>query len=623
MTPPPPPPPPPEERLALLARRCGARGWAAAYGMLRHADDAHDAVQQAFVVAARKPHRIPPDDPWPWFRRVVSLEARNLRRKRRPRTNVDDIDGPLLERCDGDEPIDRLERVERTDRLHAAIRRLPRKEREIVLLTHVAGLSHATAADVLGMPRATLTWHLVRARERLRRALRDTNEGIRAGLAALAPAAPFAGGDAAGTGAWADVAQTLAEGVVMTSKWTVVGGLALSVGLGAVAGVSADRAGWLDSTGGEGVTAESAVGRAGGMGSEAGGDAASGPSPVDDTPELRGADLAGRLSIVEAENARLRVEAEELRARIAATESDAEARRPTFTFGAAGRLEGVREADWAALAMSSDIVNHSIRAVADHKARGESPPRDLLVALQQNVEKMRTYEYAVLDRLPTSAKFNGEFTHPITIANLVAGTLERAGRPLTEAQIAAISELGERFERDHDAARARFPEGTLRTERILDEMRRKARFLADVLAVLDDEQRRIASPPETRNVAGLDLLCPTLMVVHTNAVLPGANDDAVVAKARTLLLTRLSLDPEEAAILDEPLARWRATWGDRLRVPAPLHRAGHYTLDQALEAGELTLSLYRDLLTTGLPSDAARAAIVSDPGFLVPRLLTE
>ena len=70
----------PVERCAA----CAAPAWRLARALLRDADEAYDAVQQAFLVAARKPAAVPSGDPWPWFSVVVAHEARNLRRKKRP-----------------------------------------------------------------------------------------------------------------------------------------------------------------------------------------------------------------------------------------------------------------------------------------------------------------------------------------------------------------------------------------------------------------------------------------------------------------------------------------------------------------------------------------------------------
>ncbi|ASY56933.1 sigma-70 family RNA polymerase sigma factor [Sinorhizobium sp. CCBAU 05631] len=57
---------------------------------------------------------------------------------------------------------------ERREALWAAVRALPEKQCDAVLLVYAEGLSHAVAADVLGCSEATISWHVHEARKRLR-----------------------------------------------------------------------------------------------------------------------------------------------------------------------------------------------------------------------------------------------------------------------------------------------------------------------------------------------------------------------------------------------------------------------------------------------------------------------
>jgi len=54
------------------------------------------------------------------------------------------------------------------ERLWAAVRRLPDKQRDAVLLVYGEGLSHAAAADALGCAEATVSWHVHEAKKRLK-----------------------------------------------------------------------------------------------------------------------------------------------------------------------------------------------------------------------------------------------------------------------------------------------------------------------------------------------------------------------------------------------------------------------------------------------------------------------
>ena len=59
------------------------------------------------------------------------------------------------------------------EELWQAVRQLPDKQRDAVLLIYGEGLSHAAAADVLGCAETTISWHVHEARKRLKVLLRD------------------------------------------------------------------------------------------------------------------------------------------------------------------------------------------------------------------------------------------------------------------------------------------------------------------------------------------------------------------------------------------------------------------------------------------------------------------
>lgn len=52
--------------------------------------------------------------------------------------------------------------------LWEAVRQLPARQRDCVLLVYAEEMNHAEAADVLGCSEATVSWHVHEARKRLR-----------------------------------------------------------------------------------------------------------------------------------------------------------------------------------------------------------------------------------------------------------------------------------------------------------------------------------------------------------------------------------------------------------------------------------------------------------------------
>jgi RNA polymerase sigma-70 factor (ECF subfamily) len=130
--------------------------------LLRDADEASDCVQSAFVAAARKPERIPADDPWPWFSAVLVNEARNARRKHKALPT----DEEFMMSDPRPDPATAAQRAELAGELRLAMQTLPEGERDALALTYIGGLTHAEAAQALGMPVKTVSSHVSRGRER-------------------------------------------------------------------------------------------------------------------------------------------------------------------------------------------------------------------------------------------------------------------------------------------------------------------------------------------------------------------------------------------------------------------------------------------------------------------------
>ena len=65
---------------------------------------------------------------------------------------------------------------DRGEMLWEAVRALPEKQRDAVLLVYGEGLSHSAAADVMGISEATVSWHVHEAKKRLKVLMRQAEE---------------------------------------------------------------------------------------------------------------------------------------------------------------------------------------------------------------------------------------------------------------------------------------------------------------------------------------------------------------------------------------------------------------------------------------------------------------
>jgi len=133
--------------------------------MLGNADDATDAVHDAFVKALKQPdaYKAGTGPFAPWFLRVVRNHCIDLIRRRRP---ADDNIAELSEPGPGPEGL--LEIAQRDQALQKAMSALKREQREIIVLRDYMDLGYAEIADVLDIAAGTVMSRLHRARMALK-----------------------------------------------------------------------------------------------------------------------------------------------------------------------------------------------------------------------------------------------------------------------------------------------------------------------------------------------------------------------------------------------------------------------------------------------------------------------
>lgn len=130
--------------------------------MLGDRTQATDAVQEAFVRAYvhlasyDHSHKF-----FSWLYRILVNECLNVRRSRRP---LDPLDPEL---AGSDDPQRGARRAELRASVQSALLRLPRANREVVVLRHFAEMSYQEIAEVLRVPEKTVKSRLYSARQQL------------------------------------------------------------------------------------------------------------------------------------------------------------------------------------------------------------------------------------------------------------------------------------------------------------------------------------------------------------------------------------------------------------------------------------------------------------------------
>ncbi len=135
--------------------------------------DAEDIAQVVCVRLGRAIHTYRGGGAFTtWLYAMTMNAARDVMRKSRRETAKTEAFGlhALVEKQGGPEPDDQAEA------LWAAVRKLPDKQRDAVLLVYGEGLSHSAAADAMACAEATVSWHIHEAKKRLKAMMLSAGE---------------------------------------------------------------------------------------------------------------------------------------------------------------------------------------------------------------------------------------------------------------------------------------------------------------------------------------------------------------------------------------------------------------------------------------------------------------
>ncbi len=143
--------------------------------VLRHDDDALDAVQDAMLQLARRYADRSAEEWRPLFYRILQNRIRDLQRRRMVRGKVmallpwrkddeDDMPDPVAEAPDhGPGPAERVDQAAMLAKLETALARLPGRQREAFLLRNMEGLDVAQTAAAMGCSDGSVKTHYFRA----------------------------------------------------------------------------------------------------------------------------------------------------------------------------------------------------------------------------------------------------------------------------------------------------------------------------------------------------------------------------------------------------------------------------------------------------------------------------
>jgi RNA polymerase sigma-70 factor, ECF subfamily len=152
----------------------------AAFNLARHlvrdADDAADAVQEACVRAMRHFGGFRGDHGRAWLLAITRNTCRDLLERRRTRNAMNEFDEELHSPAPATAtpaPEADLDRTLVAEAVRRAVDALPFVFREAIVLRELEGLSYREIAEVAGVPVGTVMSRLARARAQLERRLTE------------------------------------------------------------------------------------------------------------------------------------------------------------------------------------------------------------------------------------------------------------------------------------------------------------------------------------------------------------------------------------------------------------------------------------------------------------------
>jgi hypothetical protein len=346
------------------------------------------------------------------------------------------------------------------------------------------------------------------------------------------------------------------------------------------------------------------------------------------------------LKAKEAEAAQLRPQLEEAKTKLAAAQAElakvptAEVPLTAITFGRAGSIEEIANADWRGMGkglhdMKGDVPKLYQKMLSYNSREDMNKDAEfgqMQTGLAERMGKITGYAGKLVKKLPTHddvmGGINGAYAHPAVIGNLIAATLDAAGKPLTEAQRQSFADVGAQYEKDYDAAQAPYTDETYALQKLLDEAVLKKRARDQMLAVLTPEQQAELTPPAMRDVLQIDMYSPVFLIQGHAQAVTRASREKLVEAFKYHLQEQSGANADAMAGADTIAADFIGELQSQL-TPTTLFAAMLYRLDDAVAAGQAQLKAYQKLATLLKQDGDGAKKLRSSLNIFIPRIVPE
>lgn len=215
---------------------------------------------------------------------------------------------------------------------------------------------------------------------------------------------------------------------------------------------------------------------------------------------------------------------------------------------------------------------------------------------------------------------NGVFTHPAIQVNYVYAALKAGEQPLTEPQERALKELGDRFVKEEAKRVARYDETTLELAKLVEEADLKARFYADVDALLTPAQVEVLHPERMRGRIQADLFSSGLLWAMRVQALPFREREDLATSIAENVMRHFQLGSEHELLVGELAREYAGRFSGAFLAHEPdaLDKIGLFQEARVRESARQLITLL-EALVDRLPVDADVRKTIRGTAFaLVP-----
>jgi len=292
-----------------------------------------------------------------------------------------------------------------------------------------------------------------------------------------------------------------------------------------------------------------------------------------------------------------------------------------LAFGEFGGLAAIRDANWTELGEAVQNINELVLPLLEEIEQGQTPSATTQQRIVKWNDKLVRFGLSIMEKIPTNAPMpvNGEFTHPISLINLMAVMLETAGVPLSDGQRNEMAVIGTRYDQDYALLAPEYDEGTWELSKVLDELSLKRDTMLEVEERLTPAQLDVVAIPQIQNRLRLDTLSPVNMVAMNVAVVPGLAGSTVIST----VLPRIS---QNYGAESEQFSQHTDLWEDYSQAvaevlePVKAEMMMFVHLDDILIAGRAQEQLLADFVARGVFTDEQLEQVASTTVFFVPQM---